>query len=98
MSVINEYSHWEVFSVQYAQTGTKYIRADRDCEEKGCYQMVASLLIRVADHSTAYCSEDISLVIPGSEGGDDHTIDCLRERLAGEYKGQAIEVFCDECA
>ena len=98
LNVIKEYSSWEVFSIELAHTGTKYIRADRDCEEKGCYQMVASLLIRVGDHSTAYCNEDISLVIPGEEGGDDHTIDCLRERLAGEYKGQAMEILCDECA
>lgn len=96
--VIGEYSSWEVFSVHQAQTGTRYLRADRDCDEKGCVHMVASLSIRIGDHASSYCTEDISLVIPGEGGGDDHTIDYLRERLAGEYEGEAIEIFCEDCA
>jgi len=43
-----------------------------------------TLKIRVADHSSCYCSEDISLVTPsGSVGGDDHTIEILVKKLQG---------------
>ena len=37
------------------------------------------LKVRISDHGSAYCSEDISLAMVPS--GDDHTIEALSERL-----------------
>jgi hypothetical protein len=57
-----------------AGTGSMYItltRADR------------SITVRVSDHGSAYCREDVSLVIPsGRASGDDHTWAYLEARLA----------------
>jgi len=41
-----------------------------------------SLKLRVADHGSCYCTEDVSLVVPsGNASGDDHTWDCWIARL-----------------
>ena len=39
-----------------------------------------TLKLRISDHGTAYCTEDISLAMTPS--GDDHTLETLEKRLA----------------
>lgn len=46
---------------------------DGDCE---CDEIT----LRISDHGSAYCREDISLAM--EPGGDDHSMDSLAERLA----------------
>ena len=65
-------SGWATEDICQAQTGSCYYtlaRGDR------------LLVVRVADHETAYCREDISLVVGGG-GGDDHAESSLVVSLA----------------
>lgn len=39
--------------------------------------------LRISDHGSAHCSEDISLAM--NPGGDDHSIETLTARLAREF-------------
>lgn len=68
---------WRVDLSSVASTGTRYYRlrcvCDAECEHD-------DLTLRISDHASAHCSEDISLAFDG--GGDDHTIDALARRLS----------------
>ena len=80
---------WDVERSTQAQTGTVYVTIDRqspadDEEEIGDpddWTDAETLVVRIGDHSTAYCREDISLVLPGRESGDDHSYDYFLSRL-----------------
>lgn len=80
---------WDVDRATQAQTGTVYVTIDRqspmdDEEEAGDpddWTDGETLIVRIGDHSTAYCREDISLVMPGHESGDDHTYAWFLSRL-----------------
>lgn len=62
---------WEIESVSHSkETKSRYFRLSRRGRE---------LKVRVSDHSTAYCSEDVSLAFDG--GPDDHTIEQLEAIL-----------------
>ena len=68
-----------------AETGTIYIELRRDQDDE-----METLKVRIADHPTAHCSEDISLVIAsGSEGFNDHNIEILERRLSREFVANA---------
>lgn len=45
---------------------------------------IESFKVRVSDHGSCYCSEDISLAM--EPGGDDHTLDVLAARLARPFE------------
>ncbi len=62
-------------------TPSRYIELERSDEEGDEWQ---SIMVRVSDHSSAYCSEDISICM--SPGGDDHTIYDLRKILASDFE------------
>lgn len=77
---------WDVVDRRLADTGSVYIELHRECDvcilgkDDDC--TCESLSVRISDHGSAYCSEDVSLVIPsGNAGGDDHTVEILRKRL-----------------
>jgi hypothetical protein len=55
-----------------AQTGSMYAAIERGDDR---------MTIRVSDHATCYCREDISIVLDGGSG-DDHDIDALASMLA----------------
>jgi hypothetical protein len=64
---------WDEENDSQAQTGTRYLTFSRGEE---------TLTIRVADHGSCYCREDYSVVLPGHESGDDHSLDQVLARLA----------------
>lgn len=68
---------WRVDLTSVASTGTRYYRlrcvCDAECEHD-------DLTLRISDHPSAHCSEDVSLAFDG--GGDDHTIEALARRLS----------------
>jgi hypothetical protein len=77
---------WQVADAHRADTGSVYLTLRRECDacilgtddDCTCEEMT----VRISDHGSCYCSEDVSLVIPsGNAGGDDHTIEYLRKRL-----------------
>lgn len=77
---------WEVADNHRADTGSVYIKLHRECDacilgtDGDC--TCEELTVRISDHGSCYCSEDVSLVIPsGNESGDDHTFEYLRKRL-----------------
>lgn len=62
---------WSVDSTNRAsETMSRYISLSRENDV---------LTVRVSDHGSCYCSEDISLAM--SPGGDDHSIETLIARL-----------------
>lgn len=78
---------WDFSRNQYSggfNTKSRYYELTRECdpcilgsdEECRC----ELLKLRISDHGSAYCSEDISLAMEAS--GDDHTLDILAKRLA----------------
>lgn len=79
---------WEHGDWSTAETGSRYTELSRECSS--CLGVVdrececKTLKVRVSDHGSAYCSEDLSIALNPS--GDDHTIKDLERRLAGETK------------
>ena len=71
------------FDWNMASTGSWYAEFSRSQEIDGDdeYQTVK---VRVADHSTVYCSEDYSIVQDGGNA-DDHTIEALLSVFRGEF-------------
>lgn len=63
---------WDVELAGAAETGTRYLDLSRGEQ---------TIRVRLGDHPTAYCREDISLVTNGAGGGDDHTFQALERRL-----------------
>lgn len=61
---------WECGDWRRAQTRSRYITMERGD---------SVLKVRVSDHGSAYCSEDIS--IAKTPSGDDHTLEILEKRL-----------------
>lgn len=82
-------SGWTIQSTHHAQTGTQYVDIWSDCAL--CEEGGHSLKVRLGDHATAYCSEDISLVTGQNGGGDDHTIQSLTHHLAKLKAGECYE-------
>lgn len=78
---------WEIDREQQAHTGSVYFSLSRECDccilggdPEDC--TCEKLTVRISDHGSCYCREDISLVIPsGNPSGDDHSIDYLKKRL-----------------
>lgn len=81
---------WDMNLGHRAQTGTDYYELSRqaptDCDDDpdddpdewiGC----ETLKVRIGDHGSCYCREDISLVMLGCESGDDHSYDYFLSRL-----------------
>lgn len=71
-----------------ASTGSLYceLSRTRDVIEDGIeVQECQTVRIRVANHSTAYCSEDFSIVVGKQAGGDDHTPQALFAFFASEF-------------
>lgn len=81
-----EEHEWEVDPISIAQTGSRYFRLFRECSS--CLGVVdrececETLTVRVSDHATAHCREDISIAMNPS--GDDHTMNDLELRLKRE--------------
>jgi hypothetical protein len=73
---------WSEDHDSQAQTGTRYLTFSRDDE---------TLIIRVADHGSCYCREDYSVVLPGRESGDDHSLAQVLARLAKIVQTEASE-------
>ena len=67
---------WSCMLKSIAQTGSMYYDLLRDLPG----DEIEMITVRISDHSTAYCSEDVSLSM--HEGGDDHTIEYLERRLS----------------
>lgn len=67
---------WESRLASIAATGTHYYELTRDDGDEG----VEVVKVRVSDHGSAYCSEDISLAFRPS--GDDHDLETLVARLS----------------
>lgn len=65
---------WSISEKSTANTGSIYLTVEKDSEDD-----FDSVVIRISDHSTAYCSEDISISF--KPGFDDHTFDDLKKRL-----------------
>ncbi len=61
-------------------TGSRYYELTRNNGLDDDEQEWQAIKLRISDHATAYCSEDISLTKDGS--GDDHTLDSLKNALA----------------
>lgn len=78
---------WEIDRTQQAQTGSVYFTLSRECDccvlggdPEDC--TCEKLSVRISDHGSCYCREDISLIIPsGNASGDDHSIETLKKRL-----------------
>lgn len=83
---------WEFHRDRYSggfNTRSRYYTLDRECsscilggdpDECDC----ETLKIRVSDHGTAHCTEDLSIaMVPG---GDDHTIEQVVARLTRAIK------------
>lgn len=63
---------WEITSRDKSrETKSRYITLERGTDR---------LVVRVSDHGSMYCREDISLAMDG--GPDDHTIEDLERRLS----------------
>lgn len=80
------YARWNCSSMgsRYAKLERSRIVVDSDGDDDEQRQTVK---IRVSNHATAYCTEDVSLVCDSSRaGGDDHTIEQLEAILVGEFK------------
>lgn len=81
---------WEIELVSIAETGSRYFCLFRECSsclgvvERDCECEIINL--RISDHSTAHCSEDISISM--NPGGDDHSLEFLEQRLRGEWAEQ----------
>ena len=56
---------WSIASADTRRSGSWYYTLTRGDE---------TLNLRIADHGTAYCSEDVSLVIDGHGNPDDHSL------------------------
>jgi hypothetical protein len=67
--------NWHLQSV--AQTGTCYYDVWR---YRKCEECIDDFKLRIADHGTAHCSEDISLV-SGQPNMDDHSLETLQRWL-----------------
>lgn len=73
---------------QWANTGSRYAELSRgrwineDTDDEDYEEQ--TLKIRVSDHATCYCIEDISLAKEGS--GDDSTIEHLAALLARDFE------------
>jgi hypothetical protein len=89
-----EIHEWDVSIESVADTGSRYLRLERECgpcilgssDECDC----ETLAVRISDHGSCYCREDLSLVIPsGKESGDDHTVEELSRRLARRPPAEA---------
>lgn len=84
---------WEMSNGEYAvnrledthqsQTGSYYFELSRWGLDREGDDAQQTIKLRVSDHGSAYCREDISLAT--TPGGDDHTIDQLNEVLSGEF-------------
>lgn len=78
---------WEFHRDRYSggfNSRSRYYTLDRECsscilggdpQECDC----ETLKIRVSDHGTAHCTEDLSLAMEA--GGDDHTLQIVQDRL-----------------
>jgi len=81
-------SGWETGDWNTAETGSRYIELHRECSS--CLGVVdrececETLKVRVSDHGSAYCYEDISIAMTPS--GDDHTLKDLERRLMQDVK------------
>jgi len=84
-------SGWEVTHSQYAATGTKYFEIFSECTR--CHMGGHSRKVRLADHATAYCSEDFSIVTAGHGSGDDIDVADLGPILDRIKEGE-----CEECS
>ncbi|MGB0767356.1 MAG: hypothetical protein ACPGYV_06565 [Phycisphaeraceae bacterium] len=74
---------WEIDGVWHtAQTGSRYVELYREGGEDD--DELQTIKVRVSDHGSCYCSEDISLAMTPS--GDDHTIECLAAALAKSFE------------
>jgi hypothetical protein len=77
---------WEAGDWSTAETGSRYTELSRECSS--CLGVVdrececETLKVRVSDHGSAYCTEDISIALNPS--GDDHTLKDLERRLMQE--------------
>ena len=70
---VNTRSHYyDLYRDCAACVGDCVATEDDNCE-------CQTLVLRVSDHGSAYCSEDVSLA--RQPGGDDHDLDYLRRRL-----------------
>jgi len=63
-------------------TSSRYVTLSRACGEMedGEYLDLEEVKVRVSDHGSAYCSEDISLALHPS--GDDSDLEALKKRLS----------------
>lgn len=91
-SLANEHE-WGVVDQHRADTGSVYIELHRECDtcilgsDEDC--SCETLKVRISDHGSCYCTEDISLVIPsGNPSGDDHSVEYFQKRLVRVPKGE----------
>lgn len=80
---------WEIAGQwHWAQTGSRYAELTRgvwvneDTDDEDYIEQ--SMKVRVSDHGSCYCSEDISIAMNPS--GDDHSIETLEHVLSKPFK------------
>jgi len=67
-----------------AQTGSQYVELTREGLDEDGDAAWQTIKVRVSDHATAHCSEDISIAM--DPGYDDHTFEFLAQRLAAPFE------------
>ena len=73
---------WVMELISRASTGSAYYELTRDVDDDDDDDdaEAETIKLRISDHGSCYCSEDVSIAMNPS--GDDHDLDFLARRLA----------------
>lgn len=67
---------WSMSILSIANTGSRYYELSRESNDGEQYE---ELTLRISDHGSCYCSEDLSIAM--REGGDDQGLAAVIRRL-----------------
>ena len=75
---------WSSDGWSRAQTRSRYLAISREGIDSDGDEAWQEMTIRVSDHGSAYCREDLSLAFEPS--GDDHTMELVEASLASPFQ------------